>query len=67
MRITKLQRVECLDAEMLNEGIVAFQLVKINYSFYGNEMSDTFDTKIMKDGTQILINGNGFIKGGTQI
>lgn len=63
----KLQRVENTDAEFLKAGIVAFQLVKITYSFYGNEMNEIFDTKIMNDGKQIVIDGNGFIKAGFQI
>lgn len=63
----KLQRVENTDAEFLKAGIVAFQLVKITYSFYGNQMNEIFDTKIMNDGRQIVIDGNGFIKAGFQI
>ena len=63
----KLQRVENTDAEFLKAGIVAFQLVKISYSFYGNEMNEIFDTKIMNDGRQIVIDGNGFIKAGFQL
>ena len=67
LEITKLQRVENEDQEMLNMGIVAFQLVRVNYSFYGNQMEDTLDTKIMSDGRQIIIDGNGFIKAGIEI
>lgn len=50
-----------------NEGCVAFQMVKITYFFYGKEMIDTFDTKILKDGSQFVISGNGFIKDGLKI
>lgn len=67
MTTTKLQRVENTDKETLAMGIVAFQLVKFEYTFYGNLQSDVIDTKIMSDGSQIVIDGNGFIKGGTQI
>jgi hypothetical protein len=67
MTITKFQRVENKDKETLAMGIVAFQLVKFDYSFYGNFQSDVLDTKIMSDGKQIVIDGNGFIKEGTEI
>lgn len=49
------------------EGCVAFQLIKVTYSFYGSEQSDVLDTKILADGTQLVISGNGFIKDGFQI
>ena len=65
--ITKLQRVENTDAEMLEMGIVAFQMVKFEYTFYGSNQTDFLDTKIMADGRQIVIDGNGFIKEGTEI
>lgn len=65
--ITKLQRVENTDAEMLEMGIVAFQMVKFEYIFYGSNQTDFLDTKIMADGRQIVIDGNGFIKEGTEI
>ena len=49
------------------EGCVAFQMVEFSYMFYGSKQTDTLDTKILKDGTQIVINGNGFISEGTTI
>lgn len=64
LEIKKLQRVENTDRELLNKGIVAFQLVQIGYSFYGRSMVDVLDTKIMTNGDQIIIDGNGFIKAG---
>ena len=64
MQITKLQRVENEDKEMLSYGIVAFQLVEFKYEFYGQSMSDVLYTKIMANGDQIVIDGNGFIKAG---
>jgi hypothetical protein len=67
IKTTKLQRVENTDLEMLEMGIVAFQLVKFEYNFYGSEQSDVIDTKIMSDGRQIVIDGNGFIKSGHEI
>lgn len=65
--ITKLERVENTDAEFLAMGIVAFQLVKFTYNFYGSETVSILDTKIMKDGKQIVIDGDGFTPAGTEI
>ena len=65
--ITKLQRVENTDAELLAMGIVAFQLVEFIYNFYGSETISILDTKIMKDGRQIVIDGDGFTPAGTEI
>jgi len=67
MKIEKLHRVECTDEELKTQGIVAFQLVRFGYSFYGQDMTDVLDTKIMQDGSQIVIDGNGFIKAGHPI
>lgn len=64
LEIKKLQRVENTDTETLNKGIIAFQLVQMGYSFYGQSMTDVLDTKIMSNGDQIVIDGNGFIKAG---
>ena len=62
---TKMQRVENTDKQ--NKGIVAFQMVKFEYTFYGNMQTDFLDTMIMSNGDQIVIDGNGFIKAGTKI
>jgi hypothetical protein len=64
---TKLQKVYHQDEELTAMGIEAFQLVKFEYSFYGKQMVDILDTKIMTDGRQIVIDGNGFINGGYEI
>ena len=65
--ITKLERVENTDAEFLAMGVVAFQLVKFTYKFFGSETVSILDTKIMKDGKQIVIDGDGFTSAGTEI
>ena len=65
--ITRLQKVETADKRDLKIGIVAFQLVNIEINFYGKIITDTLDTKIMKDGRQIVIDGNGYISAGTEI
>ena len=65
--ITKLERVENTDAEFIAMGVVAFQLVKFTYKFFGSETVSILDTKIMKDGKQIVIDGDGFTAAGTEI
>ena len=67
IKITKLNKVENTDKELLEKGIVAFQLVRFEYNFYGSNQSDVLDTKIMQDGRQIVIDGNGFVKEGFEI
>ena len=64
---TKYNRVENTDVELLNEGIVAFQMVTFTINFFGNEIETTHDTKIMKDGRQIVIGGCGYIKNGYEL
>jgi len=49
------------------EGCVAFQMVRITYSFFGAVRSDDFDTKILECGKQFIHGGNGFIKNGFEI
>jgi hypothetical protein len=36
-------------------------------NFYGKLIEDFLDTKILKDGRQIVTNGNGYIKAGSEI
>jgi len=67
MKIEKLTKTNVPVEFQNEEGCVAFQIVKITYSFYGSEMSELFDTKILENGKQFIINGNGFIKDGFQI
>jgi hypothetical protein len=67
LEIIKLQKIENTDAEFLALGIVAFQLIKVTINFYGKLIQDTLDTKIMADGSQIVIDGNGYIKAGYQL
>ena len=65
--ITRLQKVETTDKRDLRVGIIGFQLVNVEINFYGKIITDTLDTKIMKDGRQIIIDGNGYISAGTDI
>lgn len=63
----KYNRVENIDQEFLNEGIIAFQLVKFTINFFGAEIETTHDTKIMSDGRQFVIGGCGYIKEGYEV
>lgn len=65
--LTKYNIVENTDKETLDKGIVAFQLVKFVINFYGNNIENIHNTKIMKDGRQIVIGGCGFIKEGYEL
>lgn len=50
-----------------NNEIKAFQLVEVEIEYYGQKIFDRFDSKIMNDGSQFIIGGNGYIKDGTKI
>ena len=67
IQITKLAITEVPVEFQPEYGCVAFQMVKFEYSFYGAKKVDFLDTKILANGTQLVIDGNGFIKSGTQI
>ena len=67
IEITKMQRVEVPTEYQQEEGCIAFQTVKVVINFYGKLVEDFLDTKIMADGSQIVTNGNGFIKAGYEI
>lgn len=57
-------KVKNTDKEFLSKGIIAFQLVTFIINFYGSEIETTHDTKIMNDGTQIVIGGCGYVPSG---
>jgi hypothetical protein len=67
VKIEKGAIVEVPKKYQKSEGCVAFQIIAMTYMFYGAEMKDTFDTKILNDGSQYVISGNGFIKDGFKI
>ena len=67
LEIKKFAKVETLDTRDLKDGIKAFQLIEYTLNFYGNEITNTLDTKIMEDGRQIIIDGDGFLKAGEEI
>lgn len=67
LKINKLERVDCTDKELLEQGVVAFQLVEVLIPFYGTISEETLDTKIYSDGRQVFTDGNGFIPAGTEL
>ena len=67
VEITKMQKVEVPAEYQKEEGCIAFQLIKVVIDFYGKIIEDVLDTKILEDGRQIVINGNGYIKAGYEI
>ena len=67
LEITKMQKVEVPAEYQKEEGCVAFQLVQVVINFYGKLIEDVLDTKILQDGRQIVIDGNGYIKAGYEI
>ena len=44
-----------------------FQMVKFEVDFYGNIQKFSLDTKITNEEKQLVVDGNGFIKAGTDI
>ncbi len=67
IQVQKLNKIEVPTEYQKEEGCTAFQIVRLTYNFYGKQMTEDFDTKILKCGKQIVINGNGFIKDGFEI
>ena len=60
-----MKRVEAPFGEY--EDIVAFQMCEFVINFFGNIQRQMLDTKIMKDGSQVVIDGNGFIPSGYKL
>lgn len=65
--VQKFQKTETTDIQDLESGIVAFQLVRFIINFFGTEIETVHDTKIMKDGRQIVIGGCGYINEGYEL
>jgi len=42
-----------------NSGVIAFQVVEFTIDFYGKKIVSSHDTKIMQDGSQFVIEGDG--------
>lgn len=67
MRAITYNKKTLVKLPVVDDGIVAFQMVEYVIDFFGNEVSNTLDTKIMEDGRQLIIGGDGFVKAGTEI
>ena len=61
----KLTKVQVPAGEY--EDVSAFQLVEFTINFFGHIESFVLDTKIMNDGSQFVVGGNGFIADGYQV
>jgi hypothetical protein len=66
LEIKKLQKVAA-PSELVAAGVVAFQLVQITVNYFSQPMVGVYDTKIMADGRQFVIEGDGFIPDGFEV
>ena len=53
--------------EFKDIGVVAFQVVDFVIEYFGTKVECTHDTKIMEDGRQLVIGGDGFISEGFEV
>ena len=60
--MTKRARIDAPAGE--HPDIVAFQMIDFSINFFGHKETFVLDTKILADGTQQVIDGNGFIPSG---
>lgn len=67
MKTITLQKFAKTDIQDLENGIVAFQLVRFIINFFGTEIETVHDTKITKDGRQFVIGGCGYINEGYEL
>lgn len=67
IKLQKFAKVETTDKQDLENGIVAYQLVRFIINFFGTEIETVHDTKVMKDGKQIVIGGCGYINEGYEL
>ena len=55
------------DAEFQEKGVVAFQVVEFVFKYFGVDVVREHNTRIMQDGRQFVIDGDGFIKAGFEV
>lgn len=68
IKIKRLAKVDVRgDEDFDSIGVVALQLVDVEINFYGAKRIDRMDTHIHADGSQTVIDGNGFLKRGADI
>lgn len=58
--VERFKKEENIDKETFPE-VAFFQMVDFHIEFYGKKIVLREDTRIMLDGRQFVINGNGFI------
>ena len=69
-KVTKIEKAPITDVPaeyQADLGCKKLQFVWITYNFFGAVRTCKFDTKILDNGDQIIIGGNGFFKDGTKI
>jgi hypothetical protein len=64
--LTKRAKVEA-PKELKDAGVVAFQVVDFVVDYFGNKIESSHDTKILEDGRQLVIGGDGFIREGFEV
>jgi len=62
MKIEKSFLIQIPSEYQKEENAVAFQKVKITFEYFDQTISEIFDTRILANGEQRIIGGNGFIK-----
>lgn len=60
LQIRKLEKVKAPNGD----DNLFYQLVEFTINFYGQTLTSILDTKITKEGKQIVIDGDGFIEAG---
>lgn len=68
LSIAKLSEEQQVDyLKETGEAVTAFQMVKFVIDFFGNKEEFTLDTKILADGRQLVVDGNGWIESGFEV
>jgi hypothetical protein len=63
MKNLQIKKLEKVKAPKGDENLF-YQLVEFTINFYGQTLTSILDTKITKEGKQIVIDGDGFIEAG---
>lgn len=67
MKTITVNKLNKVSAPKDGSDIIAFQLVEFVINFFGTEIVSVLDTKIMKDGRQVVIDGDGYISAGFEV
>ena len=63
MKNLQIKKLEKVKAPTSDENLF-YQLIEFSINFYGQTITSILDTKITKEGKQIVIDGDGFIEAG---